>query len=77
MYKRQDLCNLVVSLLVKFDACATKIVRVIKFLSGPGFFKKRRCQFSPHGCHFDDIDSKLRFMSKKYPSILHSRFCEV
>ena len=52
----------VVSVPAKFGGCALKIIEV-RFFSVRYFFEKRTigyCQFTLHGCQFDDADLKLR-----------------
>ena len=55
----EPLCNLVLSVCLKFEGCPAKTVGV-GFLRVTGFSKKKHyCKILPHGCEFDGTDSKL------------------
>ena len=55
----EDLCSLVASVPVKFEACAAKIVGGVRLFRLAGFLKKHFCQFTAPGCQFDNTDIKL------------------
>ena len=57
--KLKDFSKSVMSVSVKFEKCAEKIIEGIGCF-GVIVFLKHYWQFFPHGCQFDDIDFKLQ-----------------